>query len=65
MGTALSSAYRAPRVPYRVGSLQQSDRTVPAKPPWLRLGMAGLGVRLLLGFRLDFGLDFGWILASA
>ena len=27
---------------------------------WLRL-VARLGFRLLLGFRLDFGLDFHWI----
>ena len=39
---------------------------------WLRLGLGSAGLAsasafgwLLLGFRLDFGLGFGWILASA
>ena len=34
-------------------------------PAGLALAWARLGLRLLLGFRLDFGLDFAWISASA
>ena len=65
-------SYRAPsRVPYRVGAAV-ADRWTALLPSLLSgfglawLGLAGLGFGwLLLGFRLDFGLDFGWILASA